>query len=285
METKMKTEISRSFTWGYALSEQELRRIVQTCLEHLLKIGIEDPSQHYEARLRDGAIFSTKSIDDILSLENGGSRTIERLTIRYEDEQDRESASIEITYQDGQKNRKNWTSISYSVTGPSRDWAFVAASELDDRVKRTKKLSLAYWLNHRVVSFMLAGATFVSFAIAIEYLRPKIDIASQLERAYKQGQLNHPIEAMIFVERAQARNQSPENWALMMLTAFSVPPLIVFGLAGLLSRVHMPYVFYWGDQIHKYDRARSHINVFWIVIVLGLLVSIAAGLLTNYLSR
>ncbi len=33
----MKTQVTKKFTWGFVLSEQELRRLGQTCQEHISK--------------------------------------------------------------------------------------------------------------------------------------------------------------------------------------------------------------------------------------------------------
>jgi len=117
----MKTEISKSYTWGYVLSEQDLRRISQTCQEHLSKLQTDSQSVKISAKLRDGALIESNDINDITSLENDGSKAVQRVTLIFGDQKETPDQFIEVQFQDGWKNPNSWTSINYKIIGPSRD--------------------------------------------------------------------------------------------------------------------------------------------------------------------
>jgi hypothetical protein len=75
----MQTEIKRRHKWGFILTEQDLRRIIQTCREHGEKLCTGSVQQKFSAKLRDGAVTESANIDDIVGLENIGKRRIEKL--------------------------------------------------------------------------------------------------------------------------------------------------------------------------------------------------------------
>jgi len=113
----MKTDITKRFTWGFLLSEQEFRRLVQSCSDAYQKTGQAPKRTLVTARLRDGALVESERIDDVLSLENNGSKHIELVKFQM----DPHATMITVRFQDGQKNPGGWTSIDYSVIGESRD--------------------------------------------------------------------------------------------------------------------------------------------------------------------
>src|SRR5437764_14877895 len=143
----MKTEVSKKYRWGFVLSEQEVRRIVKTCDEHILKLGLESPHQKFTAKLKDGSLVESEDINDIVSLENEGSKKIQRINILFDDGKEKPEQSIEVEFQDALRDPHGWTSISFTVIGQSRDWAFLAASELEERVRKTKTTALTYIVN------------------------------------------------------------------------------------------------------------------------------------------
>jgi hypothetical protein len=95
----MKTEIKRSYSWGYFLSEQELRRIIQSAQEHMAKLGLASYRQLFSVKLKDGALIESNNPDDILLLENDGSKAIESLKLLFDDEKEKPDSLIEIQYQ------------------------------------------------------------------------------------------------------------------------------------------------------------------------------------------
>ena len=74
----MKTEIRRTYKWGFALTEQDVRRIAQTCREHGEKLAAAPIFQTFMVRLGDGSVIETRDIDQVLALENTGKRRVEK---------------------------------------------------------------------------------------------------------------------------------------------------------------------------------------------------------------
>src|SRR5687768_17234870 len=126
----MKTEVVKHYQWGFILSEQEVRRIAQTCNDHILK-NVADPRVIIGAALRDGSLIESDNVDDILSLENAGSKRITRLVLTYDDGKEINDWSIDLIFQDAKVSARSWNSIITQVTGESRDWAFLAAADLE----------------------------------------------------------------------------------------------------------------------------------------------------------
>jgi hypothetical protein len=80
----MKTEARKSFRHGFNLTEQELRRIVDTISQQFSRVA---PSAQlkFEAKLRNGTLVESSSVDDVLSFENVDSRQIVRLELDVRD--------------------------------------------------------------------------------------------------------------------------------------------------------------------------------------------------------
>ena len=125
-----KTEVPISFRHGFVLSEQELRRISSACREQLVKAGGETVTESYVAHLKDHSVIESEAIEDVLSLENGGHKEIVRLELNF----DSEPNKIELRFKDAHQDSKSWESIGFDITSSDRDWAFLTASDLEDRV-------------------------------------------------------------------------------------------------------------------------------------------------------
>jgi hypothetical protein len=275
----MKTEVSKTYKWGYVLSEQDLRRIVQTCQEHLSKLEINTPHLHVTAKLRDGALVETNDITDVISIENGGLKSIQRLQLVFDDGKEKSEQTIKVQFQDGWKNPDGWTSINYQIVGPSRDWAFIASSEIEDRIKKTKTTSYAYIVNHRwfLILPMLIGLVLMNVA-SDRLLRSKEPV-TVLESAYRRGEVQNPIEALILLENT--RNEGHMTLRIVAILLFAMlSPFALAAIAFRLAPRMLPsYNFYWGDYMATYDKRRGVMKIFWSVVVLGIIASLIAGLL------
>jgi hypothetical protein len=139
----MRTEIAHHSKSGFLLSEQELRRLAQSCQEHAPRVGVNDALK-IRAKLKDGTLVDSPYIDDILALENGGRRAITRLSLTCDDNHEDPKSYIKIEFENGLTNPASWDAASVSVVGESRDAAFIAAAELDDRVKKTQVRAWPY---------------------------------------------------------------------------------------------------------------------------------------------
>lgn len=284
----MKTQVEKKFTWGFILSEQELRRLAQTCQEHITKeFKPEEYRTKITATLKDGSILETNKLDDILSLENSGVKKVQGLTLIYDDGKEESDWGILIHFQDANLSTRSWTSMCFSAVGQSRDWAFLAASDIEERLRKIKTQSAIFYLfgNRLSIVIPVAIGSVLFLVIALNSslsTKPAID---QLEAAYKSGVVTNPIEAMIYFERAKdaARNQ---GISVYLITAFLsyVSPSLIWWLIGKYIPVIAPsYNFYWGDYVAYYDKRKSTQGVFWTVVVLGILVSIISAYIIRFL--
>lgn len=277
----MKTEVAKSFKWGFVLSEQDLRRILQTCQDHSLKVG--SPTDVFRrlvsAKLSDGSLIESEDVSDILTLENEGSKAVERITINFDDGKETKVHGIEVEFQDGVKNPEGWTSVRYSVVGASRDWAFLAASELEERLRKTKTVASAYRL--RTPWFMLIPMVLwiVLMVFGSSLFLADKQQGVRLETAYKNGQIRDAIEALIFLEKDRATQQLEGKVITVAILSMLLPAALSWAVYRLVPRVYPSYHFYWGDYMVVYDKRKSTMRIFWTVVVLGVLVSLIAGLL------
>lgn len=278
----MRTEVSKSFTWGFVLSEQELRRVFQTCKEHGEKLGPNGSRCRTSAKLKDGSLVESSELDDILCLENSGSKAIQRIGIEFEEPIAEPRWSISVGFQDGSANPESWTSVDFEVAGDSRDQVFLAASDLEERVKKTRILSWPYLTSKRwflSVAPMLV-AMFLLVITMTFIFAPAKQAVEDLERQYSEGKVDDAIQALIFLEKARHSDR------FVIILVPLVAPFALFGfIALLLPKVFLAYNFYWGDYIGVFDKRRAFLKVVWIVLVLGVVASVIGGLVLRLVTK
>ena len=287
-----KTSTYKSYEFGFVLSEQELRRIVQVCYQHILKhVDEKNCRQIIKAYLADGAIVESATVDNILSLDNTGSKSIEGILLHFNDgkmDYEKESApdpewGIWVRFLNPITRSDTWTSVSCLIIGQSRDWAFLLSSELEERIKKIKTTSFAYIFSRRYFFAIPAAIAFaLSMIGAIQIDSTKYEnIPATLELLYRNGQIKDPIEAIILTEQMkQSAAASPErtaNMLIFIILSFAIP----FGIAWIVENT-IPYFapaynFYWGDYVKDYDKKRTALNIFWTVFILGIIVSIISA--------
>jgi hypothetical protein len=277
----MRTEISKTYKSGFVLSEQELRRIIQACVDHASKITSGAPELAIEATLNDGAIIDFDKTDDLFTLENAGTKRIQKISIKLSGSVDNAPWSISVLFQDGVLNKKDWTSISFIILGTSRDWAFVTASDLEDRIKRIKAVSFEALLSNKWAVIWVMVASMVLMVFLTAQFSPSRNTHILLQKQYDAGQLHDPIQALIALERIK-NEQSMLNELWPMLASFTLP-LMLLGSSTVASKISPSYNFYWGDYVGYYDRRRQFQKVIWTVVILGLLVAVAANFVSKKL--
>jgi hypothetical protein len=126
----------------------------------------------------------------------------------------------------------------------------------------------------------------ISLVIMMLVIPPSFDSSAaidKLEKAYQSGIIKDPIEAIIFLERAKVDPSNKLALIMPMILTFSIPWILMLGLGKLFSVIAPAYNFYWGDYVSFYDKRRSARNIFWTVIVLGIIVSIISTYITRFL--
>jgi hypothetical protein len=274
----MRTEIFKEYKSGFLISEQEYRRIVQSGIDSASKLGSSTPFvTSFRAKLSSGSIISTESLDDIFNIENDGPKLIVELSVDIKPTSASEAWSINVTFLNGSKNPKSWVSTSYEIIGTSRDWAFLTASDIEDRIKRCKIFSWEALLSDKLVFplLMMLAMMVVVFGASL------FDHSSQshifLQQQVDAGKITDPVKAIIALEKY--KNEQKTQY-LPIVTMFIVA-LITFGFPFIAQIFSKPYNFYWGDYIAYYDRLKRRQNILWTVVVLGIIVSIISAYLTK----
>lgn len=277
----MACEIFKKFTSGFVLNEQDLRRIWNCCDQHFKKTNSTTRHAKIEATLHDASVVETDNIEEILALENGGAKRITRLNLEIADAANDPKTSIEVTFRNGAENPTSWISLALLVRGPQRDWAFLAADEIEERLKRLKCLPYEYLSNHRLLIPILMGAgMLLAFAFAPENAAVAKKL-QELEASLASGQSLDPVKVIVQIERAkQAR--STLSMVSLFLTAFVAPMAIGYLLSALVPRFFRSYHFCWGEYLSLYEKRRARAKVFWIAGVLGVAASIIASLILKY---
>jgi hypothetical protein len=292
----MKTEARQSFSHGFVLTEQELRRIADVATQQLVKVRPSPPPKtQIELRFRNGTITESDSLDDLLSLENVGAKHIVRMRISFESERDVPGRVISLpdhlislTFANTEEN-KDERPISYAVRGSDRDWVFVTASELEERIAKVKSFSPRRFFSHFPFSLVVTLLFALSFMAAIYFAtRPRhYSTAQTMETQWKAGTLRDPIEAIIIQQKSIETMEQNRTGRLAFAQLFGIPIAITIALsafAGLAVYLYPPYIFCWGDYTKVFERRVQIRKYVFGVIVVGLIVGILASIIANKLT-
>ena len=279
----MRTEITKTYSWGFVATEQDFRRLIQTATDHLLKpVGAALEPSRYTVKLKDGAIVETATLDDIFQIENIGNKLIREISTELSSTHPVGRCAIQVDLVDGAANEKSWNSATYTVSGDTRDWAFVAAAELDERLKRMRVFAWEAIFASKLTTLLAMLAAMVMALVGASYFKPPDKTHVELETMYKAGKLSNATEALIALERIKA-NRSEIDLLLPLMSMWVVMAIVFFGAAYLLPRLSPSYNFCWGEYTTYYEkRVRLRTAVFTLVVV-ALVVSIVANFVSKKL--
>jgi hypothetical protein len=276
----MKTIITKEYKSGFFISEQEYRRIVQTAVDAADKIEPNTTySLKFQATLAGGSIIETQALDDIFQIENSGVKLIKSILLTIAPDDTKKEWKICLTFQNGEHNVKSWTSIVYEIVGSSRDWAFLTASELEDRIKRNKEIAWQAILSNKILFPFVTMIVMVLMSSLVPYFDSANDSHIHLQKLVTEQQIKDPISALIELEKYKNGNKGGAG--KLMLGLVVAPFLLIFGPMFIASHIAPTYIFYWGDRILYCDRRKQWRNVLWTVIILGILVSIVSAFITK----
>ena len=292
----MKTEARQSFSHGFVLTEQELRRIADVATQQLGKVRPSPPPKtEIELRFRNGTITESDSLDDLFSLENVGAKHIVRMRISFESEKDNPPRILSIpdhvislSFTNTEENKDERT-ISYAVRGSDRDWVFVTASELEERIAKVKSFSPRTLFSRFSSGLVIALIFSLSFMASIYFATtPRhYSTAQTMETQWKAGTLRDPIEAIIIQQKSIETMEQNRSGRLSFLLLIGLPIAILtslLALGGLGVYLYPAYVFCWGDYTKVFERRVQVRKYVFGVIVVGLIVGILASVIANKLT-
>jgi hypothetical protein len=282
----MPTEARKTFRQGFVLSEQELRRLVDTAVEQARKALHGDPIVLLRARFRNGTVTECGSVEELLTLENIGPRQIVRLEILVDDggESTHTEPAVSISVRLANlAEEDDWIgSVAYSIRGGQRDWVLVTASELEDRIERIKCFGAHSFLDgHRstyrpVMAFVLLLGMFGLFHV-ISSSSPPLHVKDAVES----GQQLDAARAVALLEQdLRERDVFPQLMFLRWVVGFPVIFMVCLYLVVSVARyLHPSYVFAWSDYARVYQRKLSVRNYVYVGIGLTLLVTVVGDML------
>jgi hypothetical protein len=253
-ECKMRTEISKSFDYGFTLDEQELRRIYDTAFERMKIIAEKaNVTSTFKLKFKNGKMHERASLDEALSEENSGEWTIQTLTITlFNILPNEKTPTAIITVKFDAEVRSN--TVNYNVLGNDRDWVYLTGSLLEDRIEKVKKFSPSSLGFGRKVS--LVTSLVLSLIIGI-------------------------LSSVVATELTSSKGIN-QPFANLIIYILSIIILLAIGIIGWI-RYYPFYNFYWGDYILTYKKRRAISRYILFVVIVTLLLSIIAVVIANSL--
>lgn len=300
----MPVEQQRIFNHGYVLAESSLRRIVDTMKEQILKVDPSfNDSEKYIVKFKNGVIADIYSLEDVLGLENGGSRTIIELSICLESPDQKTRIQISYINIDNKESSAS-KPIELKILGEERDWVFVTSSLLEERLGATKKFSCRHFFGKsgygKTISYltMMCMLGFMFFTIisidpnasqnqAHVQLIEKLD---KIEKLYNEKKITDPVAVILQLKRIDlaasdflAEKKVPPAFKYFM---FAIIPLMLIVLlpeilGNSFQNIFPRYIFSWGETDDLYQKAENKKKFLWGGIVLSLVISYFGGALAN----
>jgi hypothetical protein len=284
----MRTEARKTYRHGFNLTEQELRRIMDTTAQQVQRIDpLQPPRVRLDVKFKNGTVARTSSLDDVLSFENIGSRQIIRLDIMIKGRARSGEYAIALSFTNLKLEDYDIRSITYLVRGEERDWVLVTSSELEERIGRIKcfswggpssgRRSILGW------SWLPILAALLSMGGLVHAVSQRTKIADVIEARWKAGSLRDPIEAIILTQRDyESRDAAMPGtfirWALVYPLALGIMMILCSYFAAYL---YPSYVFNWGDYVKTYDKRLALRKLVFVGIIGSLAISIIAGVIVN----
>lgn len=133
---ELKVDKSESFKWAIVVDEKNLRRLDET-IKSIMNQNVTEKNINltYHIQCSDGSKVETDDINEVVNEENLKTHSIDGIKI-IASSTDRAN-SIEISL--GDKGIFQTTSIIYSITGDSREWVYLAASKIEERIENLRQ--------------------------------------------------------------------------------------------------------------------------------------------------
>lgn len=310
----MKAEKTGEYNFGFVLNESNVRRIIDTAKEQLSKLASkeEEITLNYSVKFKNGAVVDNMSIDEILSLDNFGSTSITKLSIKSFIE--KSDNLIEIVFQNPEIENKEY-SIFYMIRSFDRDWVFITLSLIQERILITKRSILLVprmtFSSYQFLAFfgLMFFMIFMFYNTAMlfdknidDYMPEKFVFSEKIKNEALKHPSATPMEADViwaelreqetklreiayekWKEERTARRMSLADYIYLGILSLLFFPIIAFSYSYVLKIVYPIYVFCWGSTQDAFSRKESQRKFILGTIFTGLLISFIAGILVNLL--
>lgn len=238
---KLKVNKSESYNWSIVVDEKELRR-----LDEIIKNIFTDSREttilnlKYNIKCSDGSLIETDDVNEVISEENSKNRQIEYIKVYAENPESSNKLSISL----GGGKYSFEKNVYYSISGDTRDWVYLTASKIEERIKNLKT-----WYS----------------------IIPKIDSAWIV--------FIFIILIQIYVASYPKKDVEVTPKAILIFLVAIVVVYIVYKLIKKADHYLFPsVVFRLGDGIKRHDDVvKLRGQIFWTILV-SFIISLVAGL-------
>lgn len=141
MLKNMKARSTKSFNFGFALKEADLRRTIELSRGQLQKVcGDSAIKEDFTLTFFNGTIVENLDIEEVLAQENLGSVQIEQLDAKLTSGTGDDTALIELSFCNATRVQDRSDSpVSFKIYSSSRDWTFVTSSLIEERIVKVSR--------------------------------------------------------------------------------------------------------------------------------------------------
>lgn len=283
-------EANKSFKIGFVLPEPELRRFNDLIREQVKKINSEPKiSYAYILKFQNGIVAETDNIDIVLEQENEGSKKIISLEIIGKDQLEN-TISIDFHNIDSD-NVQSDNSIKYNIRSTDRDWVFVTSSQIEERINKIKRKKISFGKSKLISNLMfpiiLLVVTLIMMLSVTTSISKKENYLPDIRFKYESGKITSTDELILLLEESKVKQLKNLNFIEVMYM-----PGIIFGLFIILLigiylytwKLYPLYNFCWGEYLDVFKKIETSRKTFNTVVIIGLIVSVAGGIIANYLN-
>ena len=244
---KLKVDKSESYKWAIVVDEMDLRRIDEIIKSIISSENEKDISILYTIKCSDGSKVETNDVNEVVNEENVRRRGIDNIEIVAHDK--KITNLINISF--GKKGYYQTTSIFYSITGDSREWVYLTASKIEERIESFKQwYSFLYKFDYDWIIWIIP-----MFLITYASVQPKKEISDNISL------IDFFKVFSIFI--------------IIALIIYSTYKLIKYSLNYLFPQT----IFRIGEGIKRHDAITDlRDKLFWVIFV-GLIISTISGVI------
>jgi len=297
----MVTEIAKTFSNGFILTEADLERMVTDVSEQFRqRFGDTPPKLACSVGLRNGVTISAYTLDRVLSEENRGDSQIVRFEIDWYAPRVLDPTVVSLVFIKADLAGAHAdTSIALFVRGEPQEWVSATAAILEERlatIKRFTPRQLTKRSLGRLSSLLVSPL--IALSILLGVIHP---LTANMDKLLWYTYSNYEIwnytatpgQASGTISRAsfQGANDNGVNQVISSLIStrpFWVAVAVILGLDLLVLfflRYYPFYNFCWGISFRAFPR-RDHARAFVFMvtawtIVTSFVYSIVANLTGN----
>lgn len=235
--------------WPIVINEQGFRRLY----DELNKLLDEDKKISFKINYSDKSSIDTESLNILVNDENRRGRRITEIAILATGKNKEVKILFGQTKLTKDEN-KYYPNIYLDITGPERQWVFVAQSQIEERLKSFKSSHPSRLIIAIITLLVISG-----LGVLISYL------------------LKKPLH-FLYTYNPTTNADELNNYFVSILFILN----LLIGIPIIL--LYKDITFAIGAEVEKHqNRLRAKSNLFWVVLI-GVPLSIIVTIILNYLN-